>query len=498
MARLLDFLTGVVAESQREDFSSSKLNLRPRLLPACFQACAFLGSAVIALNPALLCPSLSRTIALLLFITALLGGSLTLLLVNRLRAAALERLRTACGGLAHFIATISLTIGVFASPLCEPAAALMLLAMGFSSPFALLSWSLLLSTISREDALFNSLLGFVVIDLFLVFSKLVPQLFPLAVLACLVAGFAIHFSSPTPLAEIDSSDEAGPAASATPHSSPTSFKEIGSLLCSVPFLGVLLLCFTAGLVAWQNTTKPYPALLAGAILTALILVIFIASRDKAGSSTANLAFMLFDVGVPGMAIIGFAIKMIPLEFFSQNLFAYFMETYFMVLSLAFWVSLVFSGMANRRFLPFACGIACACAATALSGGALLKLADPWIVNIVLGLLTALFLILATISTGYSLVLRAKGAEPEDGTSSEPSDLSKICLLFSEDHQLTPRETEVLEELAYGHSSSYIAKALYISNNTARSHMKNIYKKLKINSREELIELLRERQAGSKD
>lgn len=166
----------------------------------------------------------------------------------------------------------------------------------------------------------------------------------------------------------------------------------------------------------------------------------------------------------------------------------------MVLSLAFWVSLVFFGMANRRFLPFACGAACACGAVALSAGALLKLADPWAVNIVFGLLTALFLILATISTGHSLVLRAKGTEPEDVPSSGPSDLAKVCLLFSEEYHLTPRETEVLEELAYGHSSGYIAKALYISNNTARSHMKNIYRKLKINSREELIELLRERQA----
>lgn len=51
---------------------------------------------------------------------------------------------------------------------------------------------------------------------------------------------------------------------------------------------------------------------------------------------------------------------------------------------------------------------------------------------------------------------------------------------------------MLKELAYGHSSSYVAKVLVVSGNTVRTHIKNTYGKLGINSREDPLELLRDR------
>ncbi len=129
-------------------------------------------------------------------------------------------------------------------------------------------------------------------------------------------------------------------------------------------------------------------------------------------------------------------------------------------------------------------------------GAAAGLLDDITSTIVLGLVTAAFLILAIVSVGYGLILYAKGAESEPELAPAPPNLADVCRRIGEEQKLTPRELEVLEELAYGHSSSYIAKVLYVSNNTARSHMKNIYKKLGVSSREELIELLRERQSGA--
>lgn len=52
--------------------------------------------------------------------------------------------------------------------------------------------------------------------------------------------------------------------------------------------------------------------------------------------------------------------------------------------------------------------------------------------------------------------------------------------------LTERETEVLSLLASGKSYNSVAEKLFISVNTIRFHIKNIYEKLQVNSKEEAI------------
>lgn len=51
-------------------------------------------------------------------------------------------------------------------------------------------------------------------------------------------------------------------------------------------------------------------------------------------------------------------------------------------------------------------------------------------------------------------------------------------------RLSPREREVLAQLAQGHSNSQIAAALSISENTVRFHLKNVYEKLEVTNRTE--------------
>ncbi|WP_417135401.1 LuxR C-terminal-related transcriptional regulator [Rubneribacter badeniensis] len=54
--------------------------------------------------------------------------------------------------------------------------------------------------------------------------------------------------------------------------------------------------------------------------------------------------------------------------------------------------------------------------------------------------------------------------------------------------LTNREREILGYLSRGYGSSFIAKSLFISDNTARTHIRNIYRKLGVSSREEVLSL----------
>lgn len=53
--------------------------------------------------------------------------------------------------------------------------------------------------------------------------------------------------------------------------------------------------------------------------------------------------------------------------------------------------------------------------------------------------------------------------------------------------LTSRETEVLQHLAKGKSYTMIANELFINKETVRSHIKNIYQKLNVNSKAGAIE-----------
>jgi len=59
--------------------------------------------------------------------------------------------------------------------------------------------------------------------------------------------------------------------------------------------------------------------------------------------------------------------------------------------------------------------------------------------------------------------------------------------------LTPRETEVLTELCNGKSYKMIGEALFISVETVRRHLKNIYRKLEVHSNSQAVaKALRER------
>jgi DNA-binding NarL/FixJ family response regulator len=62
------------------------------------------------------------------------------------------------------------------------------------------------------------------------------------------------------------------------------------------------------------------------------------------------------------------------------------------------------------------------------------------------------------------------------------------------YNLSKREREVLVLLVSGHGGRYIADELTISYYTVRSHMRNIYEKLCVHNREELLEITHRFQA----
>lgn len=62
-----------------------------------------------------------------------------------------------------------------------------------------------------------------------------------------------------------------------------------------------------------------------------------------------------------------------------------------------------------------------------------------------------------------------------------------CKLLADELRLTPRELEILEQLARGRTKTYIADAFFISENTVRGHVKRLYLKLDVHNKQELVD-----------
>lgn len=81
---------------------------------------------------------------------------------------------------------------------------------------------------------------------------------------------------------------------------------------------------------------------------------------------------------------------------------------------------------------------------------------------------------------------------QNDANAEQAQLSP-CELLAEAHQLTTRELEILVLLADGHRGPYISETLFISQNTVRTHIHNIYRKLDVSSREDILRITHPKQ-----
>lgn len=84
---------------------------------------------------------------------------------------------------------------------------------------------------------------------------------------------------------------------------------------------------------------------------------------------------------------------------------------------------------------------------------------------------------------------ASGDAFELAEPSMQNTLEARCAEVAAARGLSPREAEVLVFLARGFTPAYIAKSLVLSISTVRTHVRNIYRKLGVNKREELIHLI---------
>ena len=150
----------------------------------------------------------------------------------------------------------------------------------------------------------------------------------------------------------------------------------------------------------------------------------------------------------------------------------------------------------------ACGFAVAVVSTAALVGQILSTVlmvthdfGPWL-TVLTGLFIAVLLVFLGRTAWDALVTPTEEAPGASSTTETPvpemsmrDTLESRCAEVAATAALSPREAEVLVYLARGFNPAYIAKELVLSISTVRTHVRNIYRKLNINKREELLHLI---------
>jgi DNA-binding CsgD family transcriptional regulator len=72
----------------------------------------------------------------------------------------------------------------------------------------------------------------------------------------------------------------------------------------------------------------------------------------------------------------------------------------------------------------------------------------------------------------------------DGNSKNAS-LEQLCADFG----ITPRELEIIRMAVKGYSNKKISQKIFVTPDTVKKHLQNIYKKVGINNRVELVNLV---------
>jgi NarL family two-component system response regulator LiaR len=84
------------------------------------------------------------------------------------------------------------------------------------------------------------------------------------------------------------------------------------------------------------------------------------------------------------------------------------------------------------------------------------------------------------------LLAAVRAVAKGGTYIDPSAAAQIARATVAANDLTPRETEVLRQIAFGRSNKEIADALEIGDETVKTHVGNVFSKLNVENRAQAV------------
>ncbi len=266
-------------------------------------------------------------------------------------------------------------------------------------------------------------------------------------------------------------------------------KGFGSVFSGLwlPLLGLLvcMLCSTVAEVQVDGhvVRGEFPAL----TVSSLVAVVLCCSRTKT-PLTLVVDKLAAPALVAGAIIVGSSSEVFLGPTFGASL------SLVPVMFMSLYALASLTAVQGRNRALAASWVLCACCLAMLLGSALnARLAETGLNGPLVRVLTYLYYALVLVNLGYVawklLVEKADAASCQavasDADAFEAAQDERVARLAAA-HGLTGREREVLEQLALGHNSRYIAGALLISESTVRTHMRSIYRKLGVSTQSELV------------
>jgi len=442
-----------------------------------------------------LCASLGVPLMLAYFQTALVAGAL----------ASIALLATSFGSLVHY--NHHLHSPAVRVAFAESGVASMLLGMlcllpasatgtvsawttvggilfGVGAALLLLWWGSLYAPLLPQHILFHAALALVIAQALFVAVSFLPETarIPAASLLLVVSAIPLGMRSRT-LGKVNDGDR-------TPLAVPAVFRTLIKVLWK-PLLGALLAAFIVGLtwdpVAAQEATvrasKTVWRFLIGPAIASGCILGFLHHAPKS-FALHTLQEVFLPVAILLLLVMPFVDKTGTGMLLLTDIVS---EFGFATVALVTWTSLT----AAIRTTNLSPQIVQPAAFIVLAAAVLL---GTWLI----GLIGVSGKTLCLVITVVYLIVLVVGFALEDRTVSDSRELQRSiverylqqrCDQLRERYGLSEREVEVLRYLSRGYSQVYIAKELYISENTVRTHTRHIYTKMGIESREELLSLI---------
>lgn len=255
-----------------------------------------------------------------------------------------------------------------------------------------------------------------------------------------------------------------------------------------PGLGLLVFAFVMAVMrtAFNESQNAYLAALA---LDATALLAYTALRKKRFALRGGM----HQTFLPLMAMVLLAATSISASVGAGAALASFL-TYALyalaaILTLATLCAIANAGEFSAD-LVFSTAVLLFCAAS-FAGQSFASVLDDDLVHVAVTVTTTLYAFAMVLS---SYVRRTRDARDEPRAveriedEATPARSLDRCAQLAAAHSLTAREQEILAYLAEGHGGAYISDVLFISPNTVRTHIHNIYRKLDVSSREDILRL----------
>ena len=254
-----------------------------------------------------------------------------------------------------------------------------------------------------------------------------------------------------------------------------------------PALGLLVFAFIMGITCYTYTEWYSDYLLASFVASAILVVLAFLRLKK------PIVQPLYRNIIPLLAIIMLAVSSMSTALSGESA----TEMFCMFLLYSFAVTLTVATLcaiahASEFSSDFIYSIALVLfAAASLVGLSCSEILSEETISVVVTAVTTLYaavmLVARSIRQSGDALIDEDGLE-EDGSQT----LGERCADLARAYSLTDREHEILELLARGYASAELSETLFISPNTVRTHIHNMYRKLGVASREDLSQLVRDR------